>query len=147
MTKGELVKELSRRAGVKRKEAGKVLNAFIQVVMEKLKNGEITPKTMMWKPGLQKWKRAGRIDDFQPLLQKFQEWVETQDQERTIVTQIPLPTRRTSAMNLPPIPEETAVHGSDTQDTSSVGKDSQSEISSVSNFFGTAKVAAAFFDV
>ena len=40
MTKGELVRELSRRAGVKKKDAGKVLNAFIQVVMEKLKNGE-----------------------------------------------------------------------------------------------------------
>lgn len=111
-------------------------------ILEKLKNGEITPKTLMWKPGLPKWKRAERIDDFQPLLQEFQQWIESQEQERTIVSKIPLPARETSSVEFPPIPEEALADAPVPSVPSNVRQESHSEISSVSNFFGTARVAA-----
>jgi len=113
-----------------------------KTILEKLKNGEITPRTMLWKPGLQKWKRAERIEDFQPLLKKFQEWVETQGQERTIISQIPMPTRETSSIELPPLPDDTSEQNEPASDSSGIREDSHSETSSVTDFFGTARVAA-----
>ena len=111
-----------------------------KMVLEKLKNGEITPKTFMWKPDLQKWRRAEKIDDFRPLLQEFQQWVDAQAQERTIVSKIPIPEQDTSSVGPPPMPAPAFTEGDRISEISNLPQESNSEISDVANLFGTAKI-------
>ncbi len=121
-------------------------------LLKKLKNGEITPRTFMWKPGLPKWRRAERIDDLKDLLREFQQWVDSQEEEKTLITRIPLPSQEDSGIIPPPPPGQAAqdqsnISGiSEVPENTGMADDSISSISSVKDIFGTARIPSVSED-